>query len=240
VSRVRVPEFVPVSQGRATIDPMNHGRLLQYVRAIPLFVCAGCLCAGCAGRPDPIAYQNQVFYDQDSGTAQSLATALERPFPALDGESNGNRPHQGVEVVFGLARLSRPLDWSIRAGSARSEQRFIEYVSPRQTLFSIYERLESPKEPWSVILNRYLDETKKQGGIVLGKAVPVALGNTQARAFDVQRAIPAGKEPFVSYSREYLARGKHRVVLVQVVRPRDDWGTSQAEMLRVLDSLELL
>jgi hypothetical protein len=214
---------------------MNFGRLFLTARAIPMLVCVGC-----AVRPDPVAYQNQVFYDQERGAAQSLATALERPFPALDGVSTGKRPHLGVEIVFGLARLSRPADWSVRAGSARPEQRFIEYVSPRQTLFSIYERLESPKERWSVILDRYLSETKEQGGIVLGKAVPIALGNTQARAFDVQRAIPAGTQPFISYSREYLARGKRRVVLIQMVRPRDDWATSQGELLRVLDTIELL
>jgi len=196
--------------------------------------------AGCTRTPDAVAYQNRVFYEGEAGADVNLKELLEKPFPALDGTSAGSLEHEGVEILGGVARLSRPKDWTIRQGSTRPEARFIEYVSPRQVVFAIYERLESPKDPWPDLLDRYQADTEKQGGVFLGAGVPASTWDSQARAFDVERQVPAGPEPFVSYSREYLARSPHRVVLIQIVRPRQEYGAAEAEFLRVMTTLSVL
>lgn len=165
---------------------------------------------------------------------------MERPYAPLDGTSPPDLEHEGVEILGGVARLSRPKDWIIRQGSKRPEGRFIEYVSPRQVVFSVYERLESPQDTWSELIGRYKGDTEKQGGVFLGEGVPFSSWDTQARAFDVRRGVPAGPEPLVTYSREYLARSPHRVVLIQIVRPREEYGTAEAEFLRVMTTLSVL
>lgn len=218
-------------------------RLLSRVRRAGPHLClilgAAALTA-CAGHPEPLAFENQVFYEYGPGADEDLLRLLEAPYDPLDAESVAGRPHDGVEILRGVARLSRPHDWVIRSGSIRPEKRFIEYVSPRGVVVSVYERIESPKEPWSVILGRYEAETKAQGGDFLGKAVPIATFDSQGRAYDVRRGVPAGKEPLVSFSREYLVRSGHRIVLVQIVRPRADYGDAEAELLHTVQSIRVL
>jgi hypothetical protein len=208
--------------------------------SVPFMAIVSGLLAGCAGSPAPVAYENHVFYEHDASGDGNLNDLLERPFDALDDTSNPELEHEGVEILGGVARFSRPKDWIIRSGSIRPEGRFIEYVSPRQVVFSVYERLESPREPWHVVLERYEAETKDQGGQLLGKSVPLSSYDSQARAYDVKRAVPAGKIPFISYSREYVVRSHHRIVLVQMVRPTDGYGASEAELLQVVKSLRVL
>jgi len=104
----------------------------------------------------------------------------------------------------------------------------------------VYERLESPQDPWAVLVERYTADTEKQGGVFLGEGVPFSTWDTQARAYDVRRGVPAGPEPLVSYSREYLARSPHRVVLIQIVRPRQEYGVAEPELLRVMTTLSVL
>ncbi len=195
----------------------------------------------CAAGPVPEAYDNRVFYERGAvGASEELRQILEKPHPALDGESDLGRDFVGVEILDGVARFSRPKDWVIRRGSVESQGRFIEYVSPRQVVFTLYERLESPREPWGTVLERYEKETKEQGAQLQGKAVPFATYNNQARSYEVRRGIPAGKEPFVNYSREYLARSQDRIVLVQIVRPRKEFGEAESELLHVMKSLRVL
>jgi len=185
-----------------------------------------------------MAFDNRVFYEHDAPTLGNLAEILEKPFAELD--SDAGRPFSGVEILGGVARFSRPRDWVIRRGSARPHERYIEYVSPRQVVVSVYERLESPRDPWHVVLGRYEAETEKQGGEILGKSVPVATFDGQARAYDVRRGIPAGTQPFVNFSREYLVRSDDRIVLVQIVRPREDFGEAEPELLTMMQSLRVL
>lgn len=211
----------------------------QRVGSIFTLLAVWCL-LGCAAGPVPEAFDNEVFYEKGAGADEDLLKLLEAPYPPLDGESRKGRDHIGVEILQGVARLSRPKDWVIRRGSIQPESRFIEYVSPRQVLFTVYERLESPRDPWGIILDRYEKETKEQGGTILGKAVPSATYDAQARVYEVRRGIPAGKEPLVSYSREYLARSDDRIVLIQIVRPREDFGESEDELLRVMKTLRVL
>jgi len=195
---------------------------------------------GCASGPDPVAYKNRVFYEGDAGADVDLKKLLEKPWPPLDWTGKAGREHEGIEIMGGVARISRPKDWVIRRGSIRPEGRFIEYVSPRQVVFAVYERLESPTDPWTVVLDRYQADTREQGGEFLGPAVPHSTFNASSRAFDVRRGVPVGKEPLVSFSREYVARSSHRIVLVQIVRPREDYGEAQDELLRIVQSMIVL
>jgi len=195
---------------------------------------------GCASGPDPVAYKNRVFYEGEAGADVDLKKLLEKPWPPLDWSARSGRQHEGIEIMQGVARISRPADWVIRRGSIRPQGRFIEYVSPRQVVFSVYERLESPTDPWSIVLERYQADTREQGGEFLGPAVPHATFNSSSRAFDVRRGVPVGKEPLVSFSREYVARSAHRIVLVQIVRPREDYGEAEEELLRIVQSMIVL
>jgi hypothetical protein len=197
------------------------------------------LCCACASQPAPQAYDNRVFYEYDAGGDGNLSEILERPFDDLDIESSP-RVFEGVEILGGVARYSRPKDWIIRGGSLRAEARFIEYVSPRQAVISVYERLESPEDTWGVVLERYEKDTEAQGGLFQGKAVPIATFDSQGRAYDVKRGVPAGVEPFISYSREYVMRSDNRIVLIQIVRPREDFGEAEPELLDFVRSIRVL
>lgn len=215
----------------------------SFFRPSPLAASAlGVVCFAsfaCSHRPAPVAYDNRVFYEYDAAGGQDLGQLLEAPVQELDGDLEAT-PFVGVEILGGVARYSRPADWVIRRGSVRPEARFIEYVSPRQVVISVYERLESPRDTWTSILGRYESDTKEQGGTLLGKAVPLATYDSQARAYDVKRGVPAGSEPFISYSREYVVRSDRRIVLVQIVRPREDFGEAEPQLMKFVQSIRVL
>lgn len=207
--------------------------------AVSILAVLGFASFACSSRPSPVAYDNRVFYEYDGGGGKDLGEFLEAPVKELDGDL-AEKPFIGVEILGGVARYSRPADWVIRRGSIRPEGRFIEYVSPLQVVISVYERLESPRDTWGSILSRYESDTEKQGGTLLGKSVPLATYDSQARAYDVRRKIPAGSEPFISYSREYVVRSDHRIVLVQIVRPRSDYGEAAPQLTKFVQSIRVL
>ena len=180
-----------------------------------------------------------MFYHEDlSGDPTLLAKKYEKPYAPLD--ATAQLSYEGVSILDDAVRISRPHDWTIRAASLEPQRRYIEYVSPRQFLFSVYERIESPREPWHVLMSRYQEETTKQGGLFLGEAVPTAVWNAQARAYDVKRLVPAPKAPFENHSREYLIHGNRRVLLVQVVHSSESLEPISAELLRVVETLQVL
>ena len=198
---------------------------------------------GCSAGPDPIAFKNRTFYETYGGgqLSQSQLQILEQPYPPLDLDSGeGGRTYVGVKVLDGTVRLSRPKDWVIRAASLEPQKRYIEYVSPREVVFAVYERVESPLDPWRVIMGRYEDDVKKSGGELLGEGVPATTWNAQARAYDVQRSVAAPKTPFVNVSREYLARSEHRVDLIQIVHQGKTMESVSDELARVIETLQLL
>jgi hypothetical protein len=182
---------------------------------------------------------NVVFYHEDTDGTGDLSSKFEKPYQPLD-QAGPPLEYKGVAVLDGAVRLSRPDDWVIRAASLEPEKRHIEYVSPRQFIFSIYERIESPREPWHVLMGRYQDETTQQGGLFLGPAVPTAVWNAQARSYDVRRLVPAAKSPFQNHSREYLIHGDRRVLLVQIVHPNDSLEPVTNELMRVVQTLQVL
>ena len=197
---------------------------------------------GCSAGPDPIAFKNRTFYETYGGQlTPSQLQILEQPYPPLDLDSGeAGREYIGVKVLEGTVRLSRPKDWVIRAASLEPQKRYIEYVSPREVVFAVYERVESPLDPWRVIMGRYEDDVKKSGGELLGQGVPASTWNAQARVYDVQRSVAAPKMPFVNLSREYLARSEHRVDLIQIVHQGKTMESVSTELARVIETLQLL
>lgn len=194
------------------------------------------LIAGC-GASDT-AFDNRVYYH--FGTNGDQWGGFEDPYPPLDLNPDDRKGYEGVKILQGTVRISRRVDWKVRRASNQPEGRFIEYVSPRQVIFSVYERVESPGESWNTVVQRYLDETAEQGGKVQEDPVPRVLGNAQARAFDVERKVPAMKTPYRVSSREYLARGQGRIVLVQIVHPGGGMDAYADEFMRVIRTFEVL
>ena len=196
---------------------------------------------GCSAGPDPIAFKNRTFYETYGGQlSASQLRLLEEPYPPLDLETGAGRPYIGVKVLGGTVRLSRPKDWVIRAASLEPQKQFIQYVSPREVVFAVYERVESPLDPWRVLMGRYEEDVKKSGGELLGGGVPTMTWNAQARVYDVRRSVAAPKTPFVNLSREYLTRSEHRVDLIQIVHQGQTMEQVSPELSRVIETLQLL
>jgi hypothetical protein len=206
------------------------------VRAMILFLS---LAAGACTTGDPVvAQRNAVFYAWDTTGARSR-TEHERPYPPLDLKQAAGPSFTGVEVLEGAVRLSRPDNWVVRAASSAPGARYIQYVSPNEYVFSVYERNESPDALWPEVLARYEKDLGDAKAQIVHKAVPIATWNAQGRAYLVSRKVPAAKGPFVNFSREYLARAQRRVVLVQVVHPTSGLEPLSKELSRVMETLQV-
>jgi hypothetical protein len=206
-------------------------------RSLALALGLGAL--GCSASPDPIAFQNRVFYHYDDPLS-SDTSAFEQRYPPLDlAEQTPNPEYIGVTLIGGSIHLSRPKNWVIRTASNKPEERYIEYVSPNEYIFSIYERVDSPEDVWREVMSRYEEAVKAEGAELLGARVPVATWNAQGRAYVVRRQVKAAKAPYISVSREFLARSDHRVVLVQIVHQTSTLQPVSDELLRVVATLEV-
>ena len=118
--------------------------------------------------------------------------------------------------MLGDVRLSRPIDWSVRAADYTPQHRFISYQSPRQFIFSIYERVDPNEDTWPDVLARYEKDVDDQGSDLLALRLPVATANAQGRSYIVRTKVPS-KPDFNSYSHEILVRADNRILLVQIV-----------------------
>jgi hypothetical protein len=197
--------------------------------------------AGCASGPPPVALENRTFYQYDDQPSSSGKSAFERPYPPLDRKAQDGAPEYiGVTVLGGSVRLSRPANWRIRRASLTPERRYIEYVSPNEYLFAIYERNDSPADPWADILGRYEEDAKAKGAELLGARVPVATWNTQGRAYVVRRNVKGQRATYSNVSREVLLRSGHRIELVEVVHQGESVAPIGGELLRVMEMLEVL
>jgi hypothetical protein len=193
---------------------------------------------GCRSGPEPVAFANRVFYQYDDPNAD--ISAFEQPYPPLDLAATVPFPeYKGVTLLGGAVHLSRPQNWVLVTASLRPTERFVQYVSPNEYLFSIYERVDSPEDLWREVMGRYEDDTKAAGGQILGDRVPIATWNAQGRAYVVRRTIKAAKHPFVGTAREFLARSDHRIVLVQIAHQTDTVRPVAGELYRVIQTLEL-
>ena len=196
--------------------------------------------AACGG-PAATATQNRTFYDWAVPTSGAGAHEFEQRYPPLDFAAQPSRPeYVGVSVLRGGIHLSKPKNWILRDASNQPGQAYVGYISPNAYSFAIYERPESPTTQWRDIMKRFEDDTQALGAKIVGKRVPIATGIGQGRAFSVERSVEAAKSPLVSRSREYLVRGDSRVVIVQIVYEGDDLSLVDPELLRVVDTLEVL
>ena len=199
----------------------------------------GLLVSGCAHAPDPIAFENRVFYHYSDADADP--SAFEKRYPPLDLEEKTPNPEYiGVAVLGSTIRLSRPRNWVLRTASNQHAERFVEYISPNQYVFAIYERVDSPLDLWRDVMGRYEETTKASGADFLGSRVPVATWNAQGRGYLVQRFVPGAKAPFRNMSREYLLRSENRVVLMQIVYPTESIAPLNDELMRAVQTLEVL
>jgi len=193
---------------------------------------------GCSSAPEPLAFQNKVFYEYDSYSRQSLRD-IEVHYPPLDKRESPPLPeYVGISVFGGAVHLSRPRDWVVRAASAQPEHRYVEYVSPKEYVVGVYETLESPLDPWLDVMGRYEKQAADSGADMLGQRIPMATWNAQGRGYLVRRPVAAAKGPLVNYSNEYLLRGEHRIVLLQIVHPDEKLATA-AELRRVVETIQL-
>jgi hypothetical protein len=213
-------------------------RVLRMVHVCTAVVC-GAAAAGCSGAPEPVAFQNKVFYQYDTYGSVD-ARGLEQRYPPLDQRETPPLPeYVGVGVLGGTVRLSRPREWVIRAGSAQDERRYIEYVSPNEYMVAIYELVESPEDLWRDVMGRYEDQAGKAGADLLGKRVPMATWTAQGRGYVVRRAVPASKAPMVNYAHEYLLRSDSRIVLLQIVHHDESLDQLGGELRRVVETFEV-
>jgi hypothetical protein len=204
-------------------------------------VVLGALALGGCGGPSEVASKNRTFYDWTVATGEQGSKAFEERYPPLDLAQQGESPeYVGVTVLRRGIHLSKPKNWLLRDASNQEGQAYIGYVSPNAYSFAVYERPEYVLDPWRDMLQRYEDDAQALGAKVTGKRVPVAVGIGQGRAYTVERSVEAAKKPLTSHAREYLVRGNSRVVVVQVVYEGDDISQVNPELLRVIDTLEVL
>jgi hypothetical protein len=189
---------------------------------------------GCGGSPTA-PKRDEVFYLHGGGVIDKKYS-WEVYFPPLNADATARLPRVvGVGILRGDVRMGRPLDWSIRAADYTPQRRFISYQSPRQFIFTIYERVDPVEETWPDLLQRYEEDVEEQGSSILASRLPIATANTQGRSYLVKTAVPA-KPDFQSYSHEILVRNENRILLVQIVHG-ENIESSADEMVAALKSI---
>ena len=190
--------------------------------------------AGCGGSPTAPA-QDQNFYLHGGGVIDKNAS-YETYFKPLDLTATERTPRiVGVGVLNGDVRLGRPIDWNIRSADYTAQRRHISYQSPRQFLFTISERIDSPEETWTDVERRYEADVAAEGSQILSGRMPVATANTQGRAYLVKTNVPS-RPTYQNYATEVLIRGDHRLMLVQVIHG-ENVESIEDEMNAVLKSI---
>jgi hypothetical protein len=205
-----------------------------------LFPCS-MLALSCGGG-SATAVQNRTFYDWAVATSGGQAAqAFEQRYKPLDLNAEGQNPeYLGYTVLLGGVHLSRPKTWMLRDGNNSPGQAFVRYVSPSAYSFALYERPESPSELWLDVMKRFEGDTLASGAKILGKRIPTSNALGQGRAYTIERSVDAPKRPLISRSREVLIRGEHRIILAQIVYEGDALDAVDAELLRVMSTLEVL
>jgi hypothetical protein len=180
-----------------------------------LAVFAGLASSGCGGSPTAPA-QDQVFYLHGAGVVDKN-TSFETYFKPLDAQPTERTPRiVGVGVLSGDVRLGRPIDWNVRSADNTPQHRHISYQSPRQFLFSIFERIDSPEDTWTDVERRYEADVAAEGSQILAGRMPVGTANTQGRAYLLKTRVPARPE-YQNFAHEVIIRGDHRLLLVQII-----------------------
>jgi hypothetical protein len=189
---------------------------------------------GCGGGVASVAERNRTFYDWDT-SSRELLQSFEEPFPPLD-----LAPHyRGVTTLHGNVQISRPVDWVLRRAGDEAGRRYVEYMSPREYLFSIFEWPDRPDALWRDVLRTYEEADKRAHAEIVFGRIPIATWNGQGREYVVKHRVPAPKEPYVNTSREFFVRNENRIVLVQIVHQGDSLAPESDELLRVVETLRL-
>jgi hypothetical protein len=197
------------------------------------------LALGCGGGISEVAEQNRTFYAYDSASAD-LIDQFERAYPPLDKKAEDPAPeYRGVAVLAGHVRISRPTEWVLRKAGNEPGRRFVQYVSPKEYVFAVYEWPDHADAPWREVIARYEESAKSSHAELLEQRIPMATYNAQARAYIVRRRVPAAKQAYVNTSLELLARNDKRVVLVQIVHQGESVADLSGELLRVVETLNL-
>jgi hypothetical protein len=199
-----------------------------------LLVLAGI--GGCASAP-PV--ENHTFFQSDEPTTAG-PNAFEVPFAALDlPAAAGGSPYVGVTILGGAVRLSRPASWHVRRASSAPGRKFVEYVSPHEYLFAVYERPDSAGASWTDIEGAYEAETAKHVEW-LGKGIPIAGWDTQGREYVLRRKVKGQRAAYENTSREFLFRGRHSVATVALVHQGLSDAAIEPELLRTIQTLSVL
>jgi hypothetical protein len=167
---------------------------------------------------------------------------VEFPFPELDQPAaNGLGRYLGVTVLGGALHFSRPANWQIRRGSTAPEHRYVEYVSPSEFIFGVYQRSDSTSwcTSWSDVLSQYEADAKKRGVEFEGKAIPTVGDGTQGREYILRRKVKGQRAPYENTSREFIFQGKHSWALVEVVHQGHSNALIEGEVLRALERLSV-
>lgn len=220
----------------------SEGCLPRHPRRYPLAAAAAALAAalvplvvGCGGSPSAPA-QDQVFYLHGGGVIDKNYS-WETYFKQLDQPPTERTPRiVGVGVLLGDVRIGRPIDWNVRAADLTPHHRFISYQSPRQFIFSIYERIDSPEDTWTDVERRYEADVAAQGSQILAGRMPIGTANTQGRVYFLRTKVPA-KPDYLNNSREVIIRGQRRLMLVQVVHTGEGVESIEDEVATVLKSI---
>jgi hypothetical protein len=183
---------------------------------------------------ESVAQKNRTFYAWDTSTQEILRT-YDAPFPPLDSAP----AYRGVAVLHGNVRLSRPVDWVLRKAGDDPGARYVEYLSPKEYIFAVYEWPDRPDALWRDLLAQYESADQAEHAEILFGRVPVAAWNAQGRAYVVRRRVPGQGGPYENTSREILLRNENRVVLVQIVHQGASLAPESDELLRVVETLRL-
>jgi hypothetical protein len=214
--------------------PMATARTARARGARAAPVIALLLASACGGSPTA-PQRDDVFYLHGGGVIDNNES-YETYFSKLDAQATERLPRiVGVGIFRGDVRMARPIDWSVRAADYTPGQRFISYQSPRQFLFSVYERVDGPDDSWPDVLKRYEGDVDRQGADVLAKRLPVATANSQGRGYLVKTRLPSRPAQH-SLSHEFLVRSGRRVMLVQIVHG-ENIESSADEMVAALKSM---
>ena len=194
-----------------------------------------CVVGACGPSINPEA--NKTFYAIDDAPGEKKTTRYEVPVARLDANVEG-RAFVGMGLLDDSVHISRPKDWALRRAAVGDRNGYVEYVSPRGFLFGIYERRDSAGS-FEDIDRRYEEDVTAVKARFVSKEVPVATAGAQGRAYVVERNIPGARAPYVNTSREVLLRGRHRVVLVEVVFEGGSLQSLAPELVHVFDTLEV-
>jgi hypothetical protein len=166
---------------------------------------------------------------------------VEIRYPPLDLAAAGDAgAYIGVTTLGGGLRFSRPANWQVRRGSSAAEHRYVEYVSPNEYLFAIYQRSDSTCSSWGDVIALYEADAKKRGVEFQAKEIPTTGDDTQGREYIVRRKVKGQKAPYTNTSREFIFRGKHSYALVELVHQGESDAAVEGEVLRAIQTLRVL